>query len=422
MRKRIRIKMVRMLNCAGGGGIADRKKLSVLKLLAFTLVELLVVIAIIGILIALLLPAVQAAREAARRMQCTNNFKQAGIALHNYHDVHLAFPTRCSFVNPPIDGPWSATNWTSSPTWGPLFFLLPYMEQVAGYDSITQEAISYEAGHEARCQPCSSNCPTFRTLSVKNYQCPSDPFSSELTDSTDDPQYRGNVSFSMADVVLNMESIGTLKDGVTDFHHHTRTQFLQRALFGTYAWHSMASVVDGTSNTVFSSEIVTSPSDTESWDDYGTQDTAAGAVHSVLGGVSRVDSIYDGDHGISPSACLNNRNGKQLIATTVRRSNRGHYFGDGRPWIQGFNMVLPPNSPNCFRMTAERWGFVPPQSYHSGGVNVAFCDGSVRFVSDTVDCGDLSKSYKPGTYFSTESPFGVWGAIATMNGGETKSL
>ena len=87
---------------------------------AFTLVELLVVIAIIGILIALLLPAVQAAREAARRMQCSNNFKQIGLALHNFHDARKAFP-------PTHLGPWKA---------GLPIFLLPYMEQQALYDLV----------------------------------------------------------------------------------------------------------------------------------------------------------------------------------------------------------------------------------------------------------------------------------------------
>ena len=87
---------------------------------AFTLVELLVVIAIIGILIALLLPAVQAAREAARRMQCTNNFKQIGLALHNFHDARKAFP-------PTHLGPWKA---------GLPIFLFPYMEQTALYELV----------------------------------------------------------------------------------------------------------------------------------------------------------------------------------------------------------------------------------------------------------------------------------------------
>ena len=83
----------------------------------FTLVELLVVIAIIGVLVALLLPAVQAAREAARRTQCTNNLKQLGLALHNHHDVQKAFPPHC-------------TNWR----WNSMIRLLPYMEQTQTYD------------------------------------------------------------------------------------------------------------------------------------------------------------------------------------------------------------------------------------------------------------------------------------------------
>ena len=97
---------------------------------AFTLVELLVVIAIIGILIALLLPAVQAAREAARRSQCTNNLKQIGLALHNYHDTHKSFPTGMVTFWP--DPPGSHV--TDEPVWGWAALVLPFIEQKPLHD------------------------------------------------------------------------------------------------------------------------------------------------------------------------------------------------------------------------------------------------------------------------------------------------
>lgn len=100
----------------------------------FTLVELLVVIAIIGVLIALLLPAVQAARESARRMQCSNNLKQIGLALHNHHDVQKKFPPGYrSFATSNGSGPASAMidpdTWDAAPGWGWASYLLPYLEE-----------------------------------------------------------------------------------------------------------------------------------------------------------------------------------------------------------------------------------------------------------------------------------------------------
>ncbi|MDR1964362.1 MAG: DUF1559 domain-containing protein, partial [Planctomycetaceae bacterium] len=110
-------------------------------LFGFTLVELLVVIAIIGVLIALLLPAVQAAREAARRMQCSNNFKQIGIALHNYHDINDAFPAGRQTGNIRTTGGGLHYQWS------PDAILLPFMEQTAAWDGI--QGLDYHCSNAA---------------------------------------------------------------------------------------------------------------------------------------------------------------------------------------------------------------------------------------------------------------------------------
>lgn len=154
----------------------------------FTLVELLVVIAIIGILVALLLPAVQAAREAARRAQCTNNSKQIGIALHNYHDTNGKLPYASVLPGDP-NIPSGAGHSITSRTW--VYSILPYMEQQALYDMFDT---NFDFGARA-------NIPATQVV-VPGLICPSDPQGSE------DPLTGGTVQSTVSGGVNPPKSLG----------------------------------------------------------------------------------------------------------------------------------------------------------------------------------------------------------------------
>ena len=144
----------------------------------FTLVELLVVIAIIGILVALLLPAIQAAREAARRASCLNNFKQVGVAMHGHHAARGHFPVGIDMWAPgaPCSIPRShpGVNTDDYTGWGWATYILPYLEEKAIYDQI-------EFGDEGHAGPVTTRV-NFRAAgqTVETYLCPSDPQGSEL--------------------------------------------------------------------------------------------------------------------------------------------------------------------------------------------------------------------------------------------------
>ncbi len=364
-----------------------------LRRLDFTLVELLVVIAIIGILIGPLLPAVQAAREAARRMQCANNLKQIGLGLQNYHDVYNSFPTRCAFRN--------AAN--ANPEWGPFFFLLPFIEQQAAYDAV-QSDMDQKSGFYG---PDANSCPSLKTIAVSAYWRPSDGNSSSLNDQSGYETFRSNYVYSLADVVLNNNATSTTASNL----HCSSGQFSGRFLFPPNKWRGIAAITDGTSNTIVVSETATTPS---------TSGTAASYPKQIKGGCAGL-TIYGGSSDFSPAVCINQKKNSELANPS--RSFRRARFADGRVWTTGFTTVLPPNAPSCVDNPGayNSWGYFTPNSHHSGGVNAAFADGSCRFVSDTINCGDLSPKYQSKVYLSQKSPFGVWGAMGTT-GGKTASL
>ena len=189
----------------------------------FTLVELLVVIAIIGILIALLLPAVQAAREAARRSQCTNNMKQIGLALYNYHDTYKAFPTGFIYRG---GGGVCNYGWNTA--------ILPYMEQGAFYDLLNPGTIPCYERYKSGASQADRDLlqSTFAAL-----RCPSDdgPETCTSINFGNNNRYRVGLTNYVASCGYGDRPTGRTKCG---------------GMFYGDSWHKFAHITDGTSNTL----------------------------------------------------------------------------------------------------------------------------------------------------------------------------
>ena len=359
---------------------------------AFTLVELLVVIAIIGILIALLLPAVQAAREAARRMQCTNHLKQLGLALHNYHDANKSFPPCRTGTSRQGD----------ERAYGDVSFLvalLPFYEQGSLYELVlANEWRSLSGG-------------PYNGVTISTIACPSDAAASQVSHlggGTQRASYMG--------------SLGDVSRYTDEAHPNTRGFFPGNMGYinatsgaGTSWWvgvktNTFSSMADGTSNTVTLSESVVG--------------TEAGSKR-VKGGIA-VEPI--GPVNVCKARGNNPTNRTELTdPTNVAPHVRGQHWPDGRPRILNFQTILPPNSASCCESAGNPgWGggIMTATSNHTGGVNCSLGDASVQFISDTINStttGQENYDFATKGDPSGISPLGVWGALGSINGGESVS-
>jgi prepilin-type N-terminal cleavage/methylation domain-containing protein/prepilin-type processing-associated H-X9-DG protein len=267
---------------------------------AFTLVELLVVIAIIGILIALLLPAVQAAREAARRIQCASNFKQVGVALHNYHTAHRTFPIGMimwhpshspASCGPPIQPPkyYAGFGWAA--------YILPYLEEEAVYDmfDFVQDNPVPEGPGYNYFEPGGNR--EAGQMRVDTFLCPSDPQGGELVSccSWDNPNTMEDLrQTNMAGVADSMDyscdGIWPYQYNVTNRHPAPGGGYLNTAgIFGERQPSRIDDICDGLSSTLMVAEVTGGGSGTHlahfwiAWDFIATGDGINGP-HSIPGG------------------------------------------------------------------------------------------------------------------------------------------
>lgn len=325
----------------------------------FTLIELLVVISVIALLIALLFPAVQQAREAARRTQCRNNLKQLGLALHNYHDVHAVFPPSfCTAIGIPLG--------SNNGSWSIHGRLLPYIDQANAYNVVRLD-VPWD-------KQLSSGVPT---LKVPILVCPSDPLGERVRTNNNVPYTRPlNYGFNFGTWLVYHPSTGAIGDGA--FHPNSR--------------FTTADFVDGTTNTLALADVKAFTPYIRNTADPGPIPPFDPAFAQGMTGQLKLGPVVNDNTG--HTEWCDGRVHHSGFTTCFGPNTFVPYSYNGRVYDIDFNSRQEGNS-----ATQPTYAAITSRSYHEGLVHVAMMDGSVRSISENVDLF-------------------VWQALGTRNGQE----
>jgi prepilin-type N-terminal cleavage/methylation domain-containing protein/prepilin-type processing-associated H-X9-DG protein len=334
----------------------------------FTLIELLVVIAIIAVLIALLLPAVQAAREAARRAQCSNNMKQIGLAMHNYHTGIGSFPSNSNQTTGgySVGGAYQTT-WGA---WSAAAMMLPYLEQAPLYNAANFSWVSgWGVGYSIN--------STVTNTTIQGFICPSDGMSPiPITPSATAANDGANNNY--------FASLGT------------STQYWMPDTTGVFTYgnggttpgrtYGVQNITDGTSNTIAYGEALVGDFSIQfvKWRD-GPQ-----ATQSIVAFIQDAST-----NPVGVQTDLQNCAAAFLIPATSAANNiKGLRWAQNDPSFSLFNTIVPPSSTQypfgwCSLGAASSANSIAGQyqnanSNHPGGANFLFCDGSTRFIKSTI--------------------------------------
>jgi prepilin-type N-terminal cleavage/methylation domain-containing protein/prepilin-type processing-associated H-X9-DG protein len=411
----------------------------------FTLVELLVVIAIIGVMVGLLLPAVQAAREAARRMSCGNNFKQIGLGIHNYHAAYNEIPKHntgtVSFDNLGSNGNIGgmvAGGGSNAHNLSFLVSITPFIEQQALWEQISTphnrltngmtRSIPWSAMGPA---PTTGSYPPWAT-EIGTYRCPSDPGSG--LPGLGRTNYTANVGDSLrrTDGSGIYYSAGTMTWVYNDVARINQVNAECRGFFVPSFKGNFRDVLDGLANTIMSGECNTDLGDRDitatymrnvgSIVDLGNNPGGAGGMANCKGYIDParpryyLGTITQRASGSMPAAANAGEIGQVV-------HQRGLYWASADPLYGSCTTILPPNSEVCLTGGAGSDGLLPVASRHQGGAHVLMGDGAVKFVTDSIEAGVPTRGVvrfgaggarAPGS----PSPYGLWGALGTRASSE----